>query len=97
MVVMFTMMMVMTTFINCKTMCRFQVFAKAVHGVDQSLLEPNYSIVASAHKECKVRLIVNQFFTFECDSQFLKLCCIDLFFASTAIQKLYLSDFSTLL
>ena len=51
------MMMAMMTFINCKTMCRFQVFAKAVHGVDRSSLEPNFSIVASAHKECKVRLI----------------------------------------
>ena len=48
---------VMMTFINCKMMCRFQVFAKAVHGVDRSSLEPNFSIVASAHKECKVRLI----------------------------------------
>ena len=85
---MMMMMMVMMTFINCKTMCRSQVFAKAVHGVDRSSLEPNFSIVASAHKECKVRFFANQLFTFEFDNQFLKLCCISLFLVSTDIKKL---------
>ena len=48
------MVMVMVKIVDIK----IQVFAEAVRGVEQNSLEPNFSSLASAHKECTVSMVV---------------------------------------